>query len=179
MIGVEHQVRLIDDLLDVSRAMSGNLGLAKQSMPLLPVLADAVESLRAMALEKGLRVVTDYALGEHEVHGDPDRVRQIFVNLLSNAVKFTPPGGTIRVSATTKPARGFPPRPRDRKRWRTWSARRARAPRKWSFAISPCPTRMATRRSSASARGNRRARSRAVRRSPSPPSRSARTASAP
>src|SRR5258706_5012817 len=104
MIGVEHQVRLIDDLLDVTRAMSGNLGLAKQSMALLPVLADAVESLRALALEKGLRVVTDYALGEHEVHGDPDRVRQIFVNLLSNAVKFTAAGGTIRVSATTQDA---------------------------------------------------------------------------
>src|SRR5258707_653088 len=99
MIGVEHQVRLIDDLLDVTRAMSGNLGLAKQPMPLLPVLADAVESLRAMAHEKGLRILTDYTLGDREIHGDPDRVRQIFVNLISNAVKFTPPGGTIRVSA--------------------------------------------------------------------------------
>ncbi len=99
MIGVEHQVRLIDDLLDVTRAMSGNLGLAKQPMPLLPVLADAVESLRAMALEKNLRIVSDYAMGDREIHGDPDRVRQIFVNLVMNAVKFTQPGGTVWVSA--------------------------------------------------------------------------------
>ncbi len=99
MIGVDHQVRLIDDLLDVTRAMSGNLGLAKQPMPLLPVLADAVETLRAMALEKNLNVVTEYAIEERVIHGDPDRVRQIFVNLLINAVKFTPAGGTIRVSA--------------------------------------------------------------------------------
>jgi PAS domain S-box-containing protein len=99
MIGVDHQVRLIDDLLDVTRALSGNLGLAKQPMPLLPVLADAVESLRAMALEKGLRIVTDYAMGDREIHGDPDRVRQIFVNLLTNAVKFTPADGTVWVSA--------------------------------------------------------------------------------
>ena len=99
MIGVDHQVRLIDDLLDVTRAMSGNLGLVKQPMPLLPVLADAVESLRAMALEKELRIVTDYAMGDREIHGDPDRVRQIFVNLVTNAVKFTRPGGTVWVSA--------------------------------------------------------------------------------
>jgi PAS domain S-box-containing protein len=99
MIGVDHQVRLIDDLLDVTRAMSGNLGLVKQPMPLLPVLADAVESLRAMALEKGLQIVSDYAMGDREIHGDPDRVRQIFVNLVMNAVKFTRTGGNIWVTA--------------------------------------------------------------------------------
>src|SRR5258706_9487868 len=99
MIGVEHQVRLIDDLLDATRAMSGNLGLAKQPMQLLPVLADAVESLRALAAEKGLRIATEYGIGECEIHGDPDRVRQVFVNLLTNAVKFTPAGGSIWVTA--------------------------------------------------------------------------------
>src|SRR5258708_1808745 len=104
MIGVEHQVRLIDDLLDVTRAMGGNLGLAKQPMPLLPVLADAVESLRATASEKGLVLATDYAIGDGEIHGDPDRVRQIFVNLLSNAIKFTPAGGTVRVGAAAQGA---------------------------------------------------------------------------
>jgi signal transduction histidine kinase/ActR/RegA family two-component response regulator len=102
MIGVEHQVRLIDDLLDVTRAMSGNLGLVKQPMPVVPVLADAVESLRAMAFEKDLRIVTDYSIADREIHGDPDRIRQIFVNLVTNAVKFTPPGGTIWVSATSE-----------------------------------------------------------------------------
>lgn len=99
LIGVEHQVRLIDDLLDVTRALSGNLGLAKQRIALLPVLADAVESLRAVALEKGLRIMTEYAIGDREIHGDPDRVRQVFVNLVNNAIKFTPQGGRIWVSA--------------------------------------------------------------------------------
>jgi PAS domain S-box-containing protein len=99
MIGVEHQVRLIDDLLDVTRALSGNLGLVKETMPLLPVLADAVESLRALAAEKGLQIVTEYDIADRDIHGDPDRVHQIFVNLVANAVKFTPAGGTIWVSA--------------------------------------------------------------------------------
>jgi PAS domain S-box-containing protein len=99
MIGVEHQVRLIEDLLDVTRALNGNLGLVKQSMTLLPVLADAVESLRATALEKDVSLVTDYGIGDREIHGDPDRIRQIFVNLVSNAVKFTNAGGHIWVSA--------------------------------------------------------------------------------
>ncbi len=99
MIGVEHQVRLIEDLLDVTRAMSGNLGLVKRAMPLLPVLADAIEGLRATAIEKRLQLVTDYTIGDREIHGDPDRVRQIFANLISNAVKFTQPGGTIWISA--------------------------------------------------------------------------------
>jgi len=102
LIGVEHQVRLIDDLLDVTRALSGNLGLAKQRIPLVPVLADAVESLRAMALEKNLRIMTEYSIGDREIHGDPDRVRQIFVNLVSNAIKFTPAGGRIWVEATAE-----------------------------------------------------------------------------
>jgi PAS domain S-box-containing protein len=99
MIGVEHQVRLIEDLLDVTRAMSGTLGLVKHPMAILPVLVDAVEAMRAVAIEKDLRIVTEYDLGEREMHGDPDRVRQVFANLLTNALKFTPPGGTIHVAA--------------------------------------------------------------------------------
>ena len=100
MIGVEHQVRLIEDLLDVTRAFSGTLGLAKRPMPLLPALADAVETLRAAALDKELRIETEYAIGDREVHGDPDRIRQVFLNLLSNSVKFSRPGGTIWISAS-------------------------------------------------------------------------------
>ena len=100
MIGVDHQVRLIEDLLDVTRAMSGTLGLLKQPVALLPVLAQAVESQRAVALERGLSLVTEYPLGDAQIHGDADRVRQIFVNLLSNAIKFTPSGGTVWISAS-------------------------------------------------------------------------------
>jgi PAS domain S-box-containing protein len=100
MIGVEHQVRLIEDLLDVTRAFSGSLGLVKQPMPLLPSLVDAVETLRAAALDKDLLVETDYGVADCAIHGDADRIRQVFLNLISNAVKFSRPGGTIWVSAS-------------------------------------------------------------------------------
>ena len=104
MIGIEAQVRLIDDLLDMTRAMSGSLALAKQPMAVLPVLADAVEGLRGIAIEKGINLVIDYAIEDAEIEGDPDRVRQVFSNLLSNALKFTPPGGTVAVIARIEDA---------------------------------------------------------------------------
>jgi len=99
MTGVAHQVQLIDDLLDMTRAMSGNLRIAKQPVALLPLAAEAVESLRAGALDKGVSIAADLAIGEREVLGDHDRLRQILGNLVSNAIRFTPAGGTIRVSA--------------------------------------------------------------------------------
>jgi PAS domain S-box-containing protein len=99
MIGVEQQVRLIDDLLDMTRALSGNLGLAKQPMALAPSLLEAVEGLRAVAAEKGVRLIADGAIVDAEIHGDSGRVHQIFSNLVSNAIKFTPPGGSVWVSA--------------------------------------------------------------------------------
>ena len=99
MTGVEHQVGLIDDLLDMTRALSGNLKLARQSMALLPVLAEAVESLRGAALEKDVRLQSDFAIGEREVEADHDRVRQVFVNLVSHAIRSARAGGVVRVGA--------------------------------------------------------------------------------
>ena len=99
MIGVEQQVRLIDDLLDVTRALSGNLGLAKGAMALAPAIVEAVEALRAVASEKGVHLVVDPALVDASIHGDPVRVHQIVSNLVGNAIKFTPAGGTVQVGA--------------------------------------------------------------------------------
>ncbi|WP_158597919.1 PAS domain-containing protein [Noviherbaspirillum saxi] len=98
--GINQQVRLIEDLLDVTRMMSGKFRLVKQPLALLPALQAAVESIRAMAAAKHITVSCDYRITSEQIEGDEDRVQQIFCNLFSNAVKFTPDGGHIWLAAT-------------------------------------------------------------------------------
>ena len=100
MIGVDQQARLIDELLDMTRALGGNLGLVKHPVALMPLIADAVDEHRPAANEREITLLTRYEIGDAEVHGDAARVRQIFSNLLANAVKFTPAKGCIRVEAS-------------------------------------------------------------------------------
>ena len=101
LLGVDQQVHLIDELLDTTRALSGKLTLARQTLPLLPLLVGAVEAARAEASAKQLVLSTDYRLAKGEVHGDAARLGQIFTNLLSNAIRFTPARGSIQVVADT------------------------------------------------------------------------------
>lgn len=91
------QSRLIEDMLDVSRIMSGKLRLDAQPVDLTSVINAAVETLRPAADAKQIRVyvVLDYGAGL--VLGDPVRLQQIIWNLLSNAIKFTPKNGSIKV----------------------------------------------------------------------------------
>jgi len=98
--GVGQQVRLIEDLLDVTRMMSGKLRLVKQPLALLPALQGAVESVRALAAAKRISITCAYRITSEQVEGDADRVQQIFWNLLSNAVKFTPEGGNVWLNAS-------------------------------------------------------------------------------
>jgi PAS domain S-box-containing protein len=97
--GVAQQVRLIEDLLDVTRMMSGRLRLVKQPMPLLPVIEAAVESVRGMATAKHIRISSTYRIDDEQVDGDSDRMQQIFWNLLSNAIKFTSDNGNVWIAA--------------------------------------------------------------------------------
>jgi PAS domain S-box-containing protein len=89
------QVRLVDDLLDMSRVVSGKLRLDVQRVDLAAVLDAAIETARPAAVARELRlsVVADPNI---LVSGDADRLQQVFWNLLSNAVKFTPNGGSVR-----------------------------------------------------------------------------------
>ncbi|HYD94865.1 MAG TPA: PAS domain-containing protein [Noviherbaspirillum sp.] len=98
--GVGQQVRLIEDLLDVTRMMSGKLRLVKQPLALLPALQAAVESVRAMAAAKRIGIACTYRITSEQIEGDADRVQQIFWNLLSNAVKFTQEGGNVWLNAS-------------------------------------------------------------------------------
>jgi PAS domain S-box-containing protein len=88
---------LVNDLLDVSRIISGNLRLDVRAVELPAVVQMAVESVRPSADAKGIRlhVVLDPRAGP--VLGDPERLQQVIWNLLSNAIKFTPKGGRVQI----------------------------------------------------------------------------------
>jgi signal transduction histidine kinase len=90
------QHRLIEDLLDLSRIITGSLRLEVRAVPLAEVAGAAVESVRPAAAAKGVFLLTDLSQSV-AVAGDPDRLQQIISNLVSNAVKFTPSGGSVVV----------------------------------------------------------------------------------
>jgi len=92
------QTRLIDDLLDVSRAISGKLRLDLKPVNVPDVVRAAIETVNPAMAAKSLRFDTTYDPGTPQVMADPDRLQQIVWNLLSNAIKFTPDGGTIRLA---------------------------------------------------------------------------------
>ena len=91
------QSRLIEDLLDVSRIISGKLRLNLRTVDLPDVVRAAVQSVMPAAEVKAMRVDTLLDPGAGPVSGDADRLQQIVWNLVSNAVKFTPKGGRVQV----------------------------------------------------------------------------------
>jgi CheY-like chemotaxis protein len=94
---VDAQIRLIEELLDLSRVETGKLSLAKRSIPLKSIVESAVDALRPAIAEKGLHLECQIDGNEASVMGDPNRLMQVFSNLLNNAMKFTPTGGQISV----------------------------------------------------------------------------------
>ena len=93
--------RIIDDLLEMSRIISGKVRLDVGVFALEDVVADAVESVALAAEAKGIAVAVDVERGLR-VRGDRHRIQQVLWNLLANAVKFTPAGGTVQVRARTE-----------------------------------------------------------------------------
>lgn len=93
------QTRLIADLLDISRIVSGGFRMEHEEVDLAPVLESAAETLRPMAAERGVRISVDVDPRLDAVVGDYCRLEQIFINLIHNAVKFSFDGGEIDVTA--------------------------------------------------------------------------------
>ncbi|HYE76022.1 MAG TPA: PAS domain S-box protein, partial [Blastocatellia bacterium] len=93
----EAQNRLIEDILDVSRIITGRLRLNVSNIELVPVIEAALESVRPAAEAKGVRLhrILDTTAGI--VSGDSERLQQVVWNLLSNAIKFTPRDGQVQV----------------------------------------------------------------------------------
>jgi PAS domain S-box-containing protein len=93
----EAQSKLIEDLLDVSRIITGKLRMEVQPVVLAPVVETAVNGLRPAAEAKRLRLDSSLDPAAGPVMGDPARLQQVVTNLLSNAIKFTPEGGRVEV----------------------------------------------------------------------------------
>jgi signal transduction histidine kinase len=96
------QSQIVDDLLDVSRIVTGKLRLKVGKVDLASLLEAAVDAVRPAADAKGIQVKAriEVRTGRMaELKADPDRLLQVVWNLLSNAVKFTPPGGRVEVLA--------------------------------------------------------------------------------
>ncbi|HEX3281019.1 MAG TPA: ATP-binding protein [Pyrinomonadaceae bacterium] len=92
------QAQIIDDILDVSRIITGNLYLELHPIELAPVLESAINVVRPTAEAKGIQIESNCGREPAVVSGDANRLQQVFWNLLSNAVKFTPAGGKVTLS---------------------------------------------------------------------------------
>ena len=90
--------QLVNDLLDVSRVVSGKLRLDVEAVSLPDVVGAAIDTIRPAAHAKNISVVTTTDAGDLLVSGDAGRLQQVIWNLLSNAVRFTPAGGRIEIA---------------------------------------------------------------------------------
>lgn len=92
-------VRLVDDLLDVSRVTSGKIALQQERIALGAVVEAALETSRPLLEASGHRLVVDLPTAPLHLRGDPSRLAQVLTNLVNNAAKYTPAGGVIEVRA--------------------------------------------------------------------------------
>jgi signal transduction histidine kinase/ActR/RegA family two-component response regulator len=91
------QTQLVEDLLDVSRIVSGKLRLDIRPVDLPAILQSAMDAVRPATTNKNIQVTARIRPDIGRIHGDADRIEQVVWNLLANAVKFTEPGGRIDV----------------------------------------------------------------------------------
>jgi len=95
------QAQLVEDLLDISRIISGKLEVCRRPMDLGTVIEAAAATLRPIAEAKNVTLTLDLAPRAGFLDGDADRLQQVVANLLSNAVKFTPTGGAVHVALSS------------------------------------------------------------------------------
>jgi signal transduction histidine kinase/ActR/RegA family two-component response regulator len=95
---IGHLVRLVDDLLEVSRITRGRIDVRRQPLDLVQVVRSAIEMTRAQIENAGLELIADVAPAAVYVEGDAVRLTQVFANLLANAAKYTNHGGHIWIT---------------------------------------------------------------------------------
>ena len=91
------QKQIVEDLLDVSRIVTGKLRINTQPIDLLLVIHAAIDAVQPAAEAKGIKLATHFESSDVIVRADAERLQQVFWNLLANAVKFTPSRGTVDV----------------------------------------------------------------------------------
>jgi PAS domain S-box-containing protein len=96
---VNHLVRLVDDLLEVSRITRGNIELRKEKLDLANVIENAVEISQPLIKAGGHKLTVSLTQEQLLVEGDPVRLTQVFANLLNNAAKYTEHAGRIELTA--------------------------------------------------------------------------------
>lgn len=96
---LDRLIRLVDDLLDLSRIESGRIVDEVAPVSATEAAARAHEAVRAFAEDRGVTLATEFRQRPITVLGDADRLEQVFVNLLANAVKFSPAAGRVRLTA--------------------------------------------------------------------------------
>ncbi len=96
---VAQLVRLVEDLLDVSRITTGKLRLTVEPLTIQELIEAALDTTRAAVAKAELELTTDLPARPVALHGDRVRLTQVFTNILNNAVKFTEPGGRVWLSA--------------------------------------------------------------------------------
>lgn len=99
---VHHMVRIIDDLLDVSRIEHGKIALHPEMLNLVPVIHQAVESCSHLITARSHKLTVSLPSDPLILQGDPTRIEQILCNLLTNAAKYTPSGGHIRLAVESQ-----------------------------------------------------------------------------
>jgi signal transduction histidine kinase len=102
-----HLLRLIRDILDLSKVESGLLELHPALVDVTALVAEVTNTLRLTAAEKGISVETLIDVQVHQVIVDPDRLRQILYNYLANALKFTSGGGRVQIRVTSEDEEHF------------------------------------------------------------------------
>jgi two-component system phosphate regulon sensor histidine kinase PhoR len=98
-VEVDRLAQMVQEMGDLARIESGEAPLKRSPVNVAEVAARAAERLRDQADRAGLQVKLETASGLPAVSADEGRIEQVLVNLVHNAIKFTPPGGTVRISA--------------------------------------------------------------------------------
>lgn len=91
------QAQLIEDILDISRIITGKLRLQARPVRLIAIIEAAIESMRLAAESKSICIQSTLDASTPTIVGDADRLQQVVWNLLSNAIKFTPTGGQVQI----------------------------------------------------------------------------------